>query len=62
MGPDSKYQVDAYVKHVTILDYGHYWYSVLRECIEIKKLKLKETAEVLKCTATTVKNVQLKSA
>lgn len=43
------------MEHVTILDYGHYWYSVLRECIEIKKLRLKETAEVLKCNVTTVK-------
>lgn len=44
-----------YVEHVTILDYGHYWYEVLRECVEAKKLRLKETVAVLKCTCTTVK-------
>lgn len=46
---------EEYVKHVTILDYGHYWYEMLKECVEIKKMNLKETAAALKCTHTTVK-------
>ena len=43
------------MEHVTILNYGHYWYEMLRECVEVKKLRLMETATVLKCTTTTVK-------
>ena len=46
---------EEYVEHVTILNYGHYWYEMLRECVEVKKLRLMETATVLKCTTTTVK-------
>lgn len=46
---------EEYVEHVTILNYGHYWYEMLRECVEVKKLRLTETATVLKCTTTTVK-------
>ena len=46
---------EEYVKHVTILDYGHYWYETLKECVEIKKMCLKETVAALRCTSTTVK-------
>ena len=51
--PEQEFQ--EYANEVIILEYGSLWYDTLRDCVEVKKMKLARVVSTMRCTDLTVR-------